>query len=285
MRIRSVTMFHTGVLRLPNRSICPQAPAGIGTHPLSCALIEHPQHGPILFDTGLGSEAASLFRSPLPAFPIVQWLARALLSLHFNPDSDSLLTTLRALGVDPQSIKHVIMSHLHVDHTGGMRDLPGALFYVSRAEWRRRPLRDSVGTLLKGWHPADYQGAAVHLVDYDQPLSGYAPFDVGYDMFGDGSCILLSTPGHTPGHQSLLLKLASGREVLLLGDAVYMNECVHGPYEITRIARSFRSEDSTAWNTVQRLHALWCHHPDLTLIACHDHSLGQQLQHGPVVIV
>ena len=285
MRIRSVTMFHTGVLRLPNRSICSQAPAGIGTHPLSCALIEHPQHGTILFDTGLGSEVSEIFFQRVATLPLYKWLARALLSLNFDPTCDSFLTKLRALGVDPRTIQHVILSHLHSDHTGGMRDLPNALFYVSRTEWRHRPLRDSLGTLLKGWHPADYNGAAVHLVDHDQPLSGYAPFDFCYDIFGDESCILLSTPGHTPGHQSLLLRLASGREVLLLGDAVYMNTCVRGPYEISRIARSFRSDNSTAWNTVQRLHTLWTNHPDLTLIACHDHTLGQQLKRGPVVII
>jgi N-acyl homoserine lactone hydrolase len=103
-----------------------------------------------------------------------------------------------------------VNSHLHFDHTGGNALLPNARIVIQRREWEagRNP------ELMKanGYDPLDY--------DLGQPV---LQVEGDHDLFGDGSVVMFPTYGHTPGHQSLRLKLDSG-DVVLTGDACYFKQ-------------------------------------------------------------
>jgi N-acyl homoserine lactone hydrolase len=171
------------------------------TLPIPSFLVEHPQAGPFLVDTGLHASVAAD-----PAENLGR-VAKALYSIDMAPD-DAAPAQVRARGVDPDAIELVVMTHLHYDHASGATQFPHATFLVERREWEAA----SRGGLLQGYHRP-------HL----DPALRWRAIDVGdeADLFGDGSVRLLHTPGHTPGHLSLLLRLAGGEQLLLTADAAY----------------------------------------------------------------
>lgn len=165
--------------------------------PVPAWLIEHPK-GVALFDTGMhrelqhdSSRIAGVFQNT---------------TVDFLP-GEELTTRLLAAGHRPSDISHVIISHLHFDHSGALNEIPNARLLVQAEEWK------------VGFHP--------RLVE----VGLYAPsdFDIGHDrllldgehdVFGDGSVVCIPTPGHTRGHQSLRVKLPN-RTIVLTSDCVY----------------------------------------------------------------
>ncbi|MEY2533668.1 MAG: N-acyl homoserine lactone hydrolase [bacterium] len=185
--------------------------------PIPCFLVEHPDAGAILVDTGLPAAVAeegarALGRAAAMAYKIEmepEWAATE---------------QLRARGVDPMDVRVVVMTHLHYDHTGAVSEFPQATFVVDAAEWRAA--RSSGFT--QGYsrrqidHAFDWRE-----VDFEDPrVTSFASFGRTVDLFGDGSVRLLSTPGHSKGHMSVLLRLESGRELLLTADAAYARRTV-----------------------------------------------------------
>jgi len=169
------------------------------TMPVPVFLIEHPK-GRALFDTGLhpgcqrdpagrlGARLAGLFR------------------IGFNP-GEEVSARLEAIDRDPGKIDLVISSHFHFDHVGGNALIPNATMLVQRREWEAGMDPDTAAR--HGYNPRDFDlGHKLRLVDGE------------YDVFGDGSVVCLPTHGHTPGHQSLRLRLDSG-EAVLAADACY----------------------------------------------------------------
>jgi N-acyl homoserine lactone hydrolase len=155
----------------------------------NCYLIKHAQ-GWFLWDTGI-PDAVATMPDGLPAADpkAVHW---------YRPKT--LLAQLDQIGVKPSDIKAMAVSHTHPDHVGNVEMFPTAMLYVQRLEYEWPGANNQ--PRFKPEHP-------VTLLDGDR------------DIFGDGSLVILSTPGHTPGHQSLLVKLPKTGEVLLSGDAVH----------------------------------------------------------------
>ena len=127
-------------------------------------------------------------------------------NIRFSP-GEEINARLEALGRDPARIDLIINSHFHFDHVGGNALIPNATMIVQRREWEARLNADFA--TAHGFNPADFDiGHRLLLVDGE------------HDVFGDGSVVCMPTPGHTPGHQSLRLRLASG-ETVLAADACY----------------------------------------------------------------
>ena len=155
----------------------------------NCYLIKHAQ-GWMLWDTGIPDAVAAMPNGLVPADPKGLFWHRP----------KTLAAQLDELGVKPSDIKIVAVSHTHPDHIGNVEMFPAAMLYVQKAEYE--------------WPGANSQPRF-------QPAHPVTKLEGDRDVFGDGSVIILSTPGHTPGHQSLLVKLPHTGAVVLSGDAVH----------------------------------------------------------------
>jgi N-acyl homoserine lactone hydrolase len=155
----------------------------------NCYLIHHSSEGYLLFDTGISDRVAAL-PDGFTAQAVSQTWHR----------SQTLAAALAALRVTPADVKYLAISHVHPDHIGNADQFPDATLVMQKAEWEyglKQP--------LKPFSPEQ----KLELLEGDK------------DLFGDGSVTALSTPGHTPGHQSLLVHLPKTGYVVLSGDAVH----------------------------------------------------------------
>lgn len=166
-------------------------------------LIEHDK-GLVLFDTGCHPRIMDDIAGYWGDF----W---KMVEMKFSP-AETLDAQIRGLGYKLDDVKYVILSHLHMDHTGGMALFPNAKFLVGANEIRFAYWAD----------PAQRQ----YFVMGDLlPARGFNWLEVGedYDLFGDGSLQMLKTPGHTPGESTLLVTLPS-RKFVLTGDTVHTRQ-------------------------------------------------------------
>jgi len=126
---------------------------------------------------------------------------------------ESLVDQLAKLNLKPEQIKYVGISHYHADHTGQVSSFPKAMLLIGKGDW------DAISS------PNPAQG--VNFKPFEHWTKGESkvePLALDKDVFGDGSVIVLRTPGHTPGHQSLLVKLPQTGNVVLIGDAAHFRE-------------------------------------------------------------
>jgi N-acyl homoserine lactone hydrolase len=162
--------------------------------PVGAFLVEH-ERGRLVFDTGMHPDLVDDAGRLGPIESMFQ----------VDLDASGLLgARLAEHGVDPGEVDMAVLSHLHYDHCGGLVEVPESRLVVQRDEWSAA--QDPVLAELGVYHPADFDtGQEVELVEGR------------HDLFGDGSVVAVPTPGHTAGHQSLLIE---GR-LLLVGDACY----------------------------------------------------------------
>jgi glyoxylase-like metal-dependent hydrolase (beta-lactamase superfamily II) len=186
--------------------------------PVPAYLVEHPGVGPILIDTGLHPSCASDVAGNMGR------AGRIMYEVRMEHDQ-ALRFELPRRGVDPTEVRVVIMTHLHIDHASAVSEFPQATFVVDRREWDAA----ADGGSLRGYHPRQFDHAFDwRTIDYaGDSVASFSGFAQSLDLFGDGSVRLVSTPGHTRGHQSVVLR-TSTREVLALGDAAYTEPELRG---------------------------------------------------------
>jgi glyoxylase-like metal-dependent hydrolase (beta-lactamase superfamily II) len=186
--------------------------------PEPCFLVEHPEAGPFLIDTGLHSAARD--------HPRRAYGRRAAVAYKMRIQEEDATVGERLLdrGLDPLGLGLVVMTHLHYDHTGSVEAFPRATFVCDEREWEAA----TSGGFLQGYRKQLFDhGNEWRTLDFGaEQVDSFASFGRAVDLFGDGSVRLLSTPGHTKGHLSVLLRLASGRELLLTGDAAYSRRSI-----------------------------------------------------------
>ncbi len=193
----------------------------------NCYLIKHAQ-GYMLWETGLNDELVNV---PEGRGEFTRWrLARTLAS------------QLDEIKVKPADVKLVAASHTHPDHIGNVELFPQAMLLMQKAE---------------------YEWPGANNAPRFKPSHPVTKLEGDYDVFGDGSVTLLSTPGHTPGHQSILVRLARTGPILISGDAAHFRE----NWDYRRVP-SFNVDVQKTLTSMDRIAAilahtraqLWIHH-------------------------
>lgn len=235
--------------------------------PINAFALEH-RDGLVLFDTGMDPaiEADPNYISS----SIGRFLLHRIFRLHIGAE-DVLGKRLEALGFAAADVTKAVISHLHFDHIGGIAEIPQAELLVSRDEWQQLSaphperewiLQEHIELPGAKWHPIDFAPTA-------DPL--FVPFGGCYDVMGDGSMILLPTPGHTAGSMSMLVRTSGLPALLLAGDLTYkaallMNDRVPGTGNAAQLRASFA-----------RVRALKKQLPDLVILPSHDPKSAEAL--------
>jgi N-acyl homoserine lactone hydrolase len=159
----------------------------------SCYLIVHPK-GVLMWDTGLSDEIAAMSGGKQ-------------LSEKFHGSlKKTVAAQLKEAGYAPDAVTFLGISHMHFDHIGNVGLFPKATLLMQKEEFASAFGPDSA---KYGNDPKNYPTLAANP---KQELTG------DHDVFGDGSVVIKRAPGHTPGHQSLFVKLKKTGNVLLSGD-------------------------------------------------------------------
>lgn len=124
-----------------------------------------------------------------------------------------LVDLLAQINVKPEQIKYVGISHYHGDHIGQAASFPKSTLLIGKGDWDVL----TSPTPLPGANPAP-------LAQWIKGDGKAEPVPLDKDVFGDGRVIMLNTPGHTPGHHSLMVKLPQTGTVIISGDLMHFRE-------------------------------------------------------------
>lgn len=249
--------------RLTNR----QGKWRIVPFPASVAVLRHPTKGTILFDTGYSEHFFRASRS----FPYRFYRWATPVSHSHN---QSAVEQLRNQGIEGNEIKHIILSHFHGDHTGGLCDFPNATVYCSTVAYEhiqnKKGMQAVKQAFLPGTIPYDFS-SRVSFVEQKESIllpRTFHPFKNGYDIWGDGSMIAVDLPGHAAGQIGVFF-LSNGHIIFLCADASWSYRAIRDSSEphpfAYKIMHSAKDFQESFWK-ISELHR---HNPNIRIIATH----------------
>jgi N-acyl homoserine lactone hydrolase len=225
--------------------------------PIVAFLVEHPGVGPMIIDTGFHPSVAVDPKQNLgPVYGRIY-------SIDMRPEQAIPAQLRERKGIEPSDVRVAIMTHLHMDHASAISEFTSATYVLGLGEWRafhasRLALNGYVRHHVE--HAVEYKE-----IPYDSPaIDSYGTFGRAFDLFGDGSVRLVHTPGHTHGHQSVILRLKE-RDALVTGDAIYFKRTLEDE------RRGFVMADEHKWRrSIAEIRLYRRENPDALIIPGHD---------------
>lgn len=224
--IRSIQILSTGSVKIrPEHGHRNWKPVGLWLLtsnewtpplPINVFVIEH-ERGLVLFDCG--QDRRSVTDKDYYPGGLAGVVYRRLAEFAIG-EGETLVSLLKAQGHNPADVTHVVVSHLHQDHMGCIEDLPNAELITSKAEWKAM---HSMGAEMNGYLVKHIEAAGDRWrqIDFTEKVADAAPFPAAFDLFGDGSLVIVPTPGHTPGSISMLVRSDNFDPLLLVGDLTF----------------------------------------------------------------
>ncbi|MFB6351716.1 MAG: MBL fold metallo-hydrolase [Bradymonadaceae bacterium] len=273
--IERVWIFHCGTMSVPRPLVERGADFELARMPFLGALVEHRERGPILIDAPFGHEGPANFGRMSAG--LLKTFGLEFLS------SWSVAARLEQMGHRTSDIDDVLLTHLHGDHTGGLKTLGEATFHVSDIEWDFAREISSLSAMVNGYAPDDYTSLAPRVETFEMPPTlETAP--EGLDLFGDGSIRAIGLPGHTIGHVGYRLTMADGRELFHVGDAVHSIDHIVDRREPGTFPRTFAHDITRMEESLRMLRLFRDDHSDISLISAHDFDWCETCLEGPHIV-
>jgi N-acyl homoserine lactone hydrolase len=216
-------------------------------------LIRHPR-GDLLFDTGFGHDVEAHEKTMPLLMRLFSKISKG------TPAAERL----KANGYDPKQLAGVVLTHGHWDHVSGLADLPGVPVWVNATEHQFIDSDAPMAKLIHSFGALPYQ-------EYTFDGGPYLGFASSHDVWGDGSIVLVPSPGHTPGSIIAFVTLPSGERYALLGDLVWQTEGIAIPTERPWMLREMVDADSAQVRAgIEQVAAISQRFPQLHLLPAHD---------------
>ena len=251
--VQSITVFDCGRITSPNRSLwSPEVDVGVFHEMVaSCYLIRH-DDGLMMWDVGISDAVADM--------PDGLTVAGGMITQRVEK---TLAAQMDEIGVRPEEVGYLGLSHMHPDHTGNANRFTSAIWYIQVAEYDAAFGPDATKF---NFRPETYRELADNKI---VKLNG------DRDVFGDGSVVILSAPGHTPGHQVLYVELPEYGPVLLSGDLWHFRS----NYEHGRVP-SFNFDRDLTLQSMEKIKAFIAQ-TGATLWIQHDKDQNAEIPHAP----
>ena len=231
-------------------------------------LIEHPK-GTFLFDTGLGTQVDTQFEEN-------SWLASQLFSYT---EPDPVIRQLERHQYPSNQIGAIIPSHLHWDHASGLVDFPGVPIWVQESELEAARLGEKPSFLQSQLSSPQLNWQLIEL--RQQPFMGFAR---SFDIFADGTLVLVDLAGHSAGQLGLFLQANNGKSYLFIGDTTWTLEGVKTNQprpDLIKLVVNVDYDEDRALERINMIHQLAQTHPELTIVPAHDEHVAAELPHFP----
>ncbi|KAG7095019.1 hypothetical protein E1B28_005813 [Marasmius oreades] len=262
-----------GFLWLPDREVFQDSldlDTNIGSKvPSLCFLLQHEQHGKLLFDLGLRKHALG--------YPPAMEDDLKLFAAECESDICDLLSQG---GTQPTEIRTIIYSHLHFDHTGDLSPFPSA--HLILGEHSKQLLASAYPINPKSRLNSIPSTQTVSYIEFTDQDSQSLSFGASVlDFFNDGSLYLLDAPGHMLGHLNALVRVAPNSFVLLAGDACHNRACYNPGVRL--VSTENHHDIHVARETVDRIkrfHAL----DNVVVILSHERERLHEMPMFPLML-
>ena len=228
-------------------------------------VVKHPA-GTLLIDTGNSMH----FDEEIANYPF--WTHFQLKHLAGQLSADvPLQELLRLANEDPPKVRWVILSHSHLDHAGGLMDLPRLPVLLTKEElqYAADPRVQAKGFVISA-HIYRFPSPDAPTLKFDP--KPYEVFDESADLYGDGSVVVVPLRGHTPGSVGIFVNLDQRRRFFYVGDAVDDERGFQDRVGKPLLLRDSDNDPARANQIVSVLNQLHKLAPDITIIPAHGRS-------------
>jgi len=236
--------------------------------PINVYVVEH-SDGLVLFDAG--QDRAVVTDPNYWPDRVTRFFMKHTFKFEIGPE-DTLARQLALAGYSAGNVRKAVISHLHADHVGCIREIPQADLYVGQEAWRHmlgpHPEREMVLRRDIEIPGAKWNHIAFEPVD-DPTIK---PFTHAHDLMGDRTMMLLPTPGHLPGSLSMLVRSEGVPPVLLVGDLCYSQDM------LMRDQFPGTGDKQQLRETYAKVRALKERTPGLLILASHDPQAADRLR-------
>lgn len=268
-------LFHCAYARLPRSLVVGNGGWKFIRLPFLAGVAEHSQFGPILFDVPYGHEGPSNLGTLMGSM-----MRRT--GLVFQ-ERWSVVPRLEQLGLRPADVSHILMTHLHHDHTGGMKTLAHCQFHVSEREWEYANEGSARRAGRRGYIRDDFAALHNRVVLHDD-IPHLADSHQGLDILGDGSIEMFFLPGHTPGHCGFRIHLANGSAIFFAGDTAFTTAQISDDQPLGLIPKTVATSMGGIEVSIKGLRRHLKEYPADILVTCHDLELGRRcIEEGPIL--
>ena len=235
--------------------------------PALCAIVNHPQYGYILFDTGYSEH----FYSATKKFPYNIYAKTTPVVIN---NIDKISYKIKKQNIELSEIKHIIISHFHADHIGGVKDFNDSKFIYTKKSFKQLKGKKGFAALRKGFLPEllpdDFQERSTFIDDKNLNkhhfLNDY--FKKVYNVFDDQSIIGVELPGHAKGQLGIYVETINS-SYFLVSDAFYLSKTyktLNYPSEIVHLLNDSRSDYI---DTIKRINKLHNNHKHIQIVSTH----------------
>jgi N-acyl homoserine lactone hydrolase len=242
-------------------------------------LVKHPA-GDLLIDTG----SSSHYDQEISGFPFATWFKLKSLAGQLKPEVP-LPDLLRRIGEDPAKLRWAILSHVHLDHAGGLMDLPPLPVLLAREElqFAADPSVQAKGYVI-AVHTQKFPPITTPTLRFEP--TPYETFNESADLYRDGSVVVVPLRGHTPGSVGIFVNLSSTLRLFYVGDAVDDERGFEERAGKSLILRDSDNDMALANQVVGSLSELHEKVPGLAIIPAHGRSAYKKFfSSGPLSCV